>query len=152
MIHFQAAGNGGADNIIYPGNLASVNAVGALDHHVHRVFFSNYGPDLEFCAPGLGVYTTDKTGTVGYTDADYVYFGGTSAATPFVAGVAALILSVDSTLTAPEVEDILRCSATDLGVPGRDDFYGHGYVNAYAAVLAASGADSDADGHNGRLR
>ncbi len=55
---------------------------------------------------------------------------------------------MDSTLTAPEVEDILRCSATDLGVPGRDDFYGHGYVNAYAAVLAASGADSDGDGHN----
>ncbi len=66
MIHFKAAGNSDVSTVAYPGNLSSVNSVGALDNHVHRVFFSNYGPDLEFCAPGAYIYTTDKNSGYGF--------------------------------------------------------------------------------------
>jgi len=55
-------------------------------------------------------------------------------ATPHVSGVAALILSQDSSLTNLEVRNILKNTADDLGDPGWDQYFGEGRVNAYAAV------------------
>ena len=52
-----------------------------------------------------------------------------------VAGVAALIIEKNGGSMHPsQVEAILRQSADDLGKPGKDDFYGHGRVNAFKAV------------------
>ncbi|MCW5849239.1 MAG: S8 family serine peptidase [Anaerolineae bacterium] len=59
---------------------------------------------------------------------------GTEFATGFVAGAAALVLSMNPNLPPSQVETILRTSATDLGDPGPDDLYGAGLVNALAAV------------------
>jgi lantibiotic leader peptide-processing serine protease len=60
---------------------------------------------------------------------------GTSAATPHVAGVAALVIGAHGGQMNPDaVEAILRASADDLGKPGVDDFYGSGRVNAARAV------------------
>ena len=59
---------------------------------------------------------------------------GTEFATGFVAGAAALVLSMNPNLPPSEVEAILRASATDLGEPGPDPLYGAGLVNALAAV------------------
>jgi murein DD-endopeptidase MepM/ murein hydrolase activator NlpD len=71
----------------------------------------------------------------GYDDGDYYdSFGGTSAAAPLVSGLAALILSVDSSLTPVEVENIIEQNAVDLGASGRDDDYGYGRINAYRAL------------------
>jgi subtilisin family serine protease len=67
----------------------------------------------------------------------YTRFSGTSMASPHVAGVAALVLSVRSELDPGGVRQILKQSATDLGVVGRDNLYGDGLVNAAAAVKAA---------------
>lgn len=61
-------------------------------------------------------------------------FGGTSAACPQVAGVAALILSLNPNLTYTQVSDIIKQTADDLGVAGWDSDYGHGRLNAYKAV------------------
>jgi serine protease len=69
----------------------------------------------------------------------YTRFSGTSMASPHVAGVAALVLSVRSELDPDGVRLILKQSATDLGVIGRDNLYGDGLVNAAAAVKAARG-------------
>lgn len=69
----------------------------------------------------------------------YTRFSGTSMASPHVAGVAALVLSVRSDLDPERVRAILRESARDLGPSGRDDAYGDGLVNAAAAVRAARG-------------
>jgi len=111
--------------------------------------------------PGIPLWTTDITGDSGFSAnvgtvlnrlftffgfsknegdlsvLDYSGSGGTSSATPVVAGVAALILSVDPNLTNEEVKQILYRSAHDLGEPGWDQYYGWGRVDARAAVEMA---------------
>jgi len=70
---------------------------------------------------------------------DYESFSGTSASAPYVSGVAALVLSADSSLSAAEVRDILNGTAVELGPSQRSIFYGHGLVNAFDAVACAQG-------------
>ncbi|MBW1734901.1 MAG: S8 family serine peptidase [Deltaproteobacteria bacterium] len=103
------------------------------------------GPDV--CAPAAWSYTTDLQGQDGYNDgskidpgdpgsADYTPdFSGTSSSTPKVAGIVALMLSVNAGLTPAEVKNILRKTADDIGAPGIDDRTGAGRVNAHYAVL-----------------
>ena len=62
---------------------------------------------------------------------------GTSFSSPATAGVVALIMSANPHLSPAEVEQILKDSALDLGVAGRDDKFGHGRVDAAAAVRMA---------------
>jgi hypothetical protein len=69
---------------------------------------------------------------------DYDYKQGTSMATPHVSGTAALVLQANSLLTNVQVREILNGTATDLGDPGWDQYYGYGLVNAEAAVEAAA--------------
>jgi subtilisin family serine protease len=116
--------------------------------------FVSTPPEVTSSLPGLGVFTTDRVGTGGYDPGDYTgYFGGTSSATPVVAGVAALILSANPNLTAKEVRTILEQTAdkivdtdpdpqfgTRMGTyntNGRSDWFGYGKVNAFKAVQAA---------------
>jgi len=84
---------------------------------------------VDVAAPGSYIYSTVVGG--------YGWKGGTSMATPFVSGLAALVLSMDSDLTPDAVETIIETSADDLGDPGRDDEYGWGRINASQAVMAA---------------
>jgi hypothetical protein len=79
---------------------------------------------------------TDLTNT-NYTQR----FGGTSAACPQVAGVAALMLSANPNLTVSQVRSKLRSTARDLGATGYDTTYGYGLVDAYAAVCSALSGD-----------
>lgn len=102
---------------------------------------SCFGAQLDIVAPGVLITTTDISAGVGYTTSDYVgNFNGTSSATPLSAGVAALILSADPTLTAAEVRTILRSGADDevgpagIDTPGFDNNFGHGRLNAAASL------------------
>jgi subtilisin family serine protease len=146
MTHFGAAGNDAQEALVFPASSAVVNAVSAITAAGMLANFSNYDSALSVSAPGAGIWTTDRTGSAGYSAGDYVLIQGTSFASPIAAGVAALILSVEPTLTPPEVEAKLHCSARDLGDPGQDKYYGYGVVNAYRAVVAPIGTDSDGDG------
>jgi subtilisin family serine protease len=125
--------------------MSSVIAVGASTNFDVRSYYSNYGPQLDVVAPSnggsLGITTTDRTGSKGYSSGNYTdSFGGTSSATPLTAGVCALILSVEPELTGAQVQSILEHMADKIGpnayVGGRNDFYGYGRVNAFSALTA----------------
>lgn len=137
-----AAGNGyfGEERIAFPANIEGVISVGAVDKKGLICYYSQRGEALDLVAPsGTGdIVTTDRMGSAGVSPGNYTYsFSGTSAACPQVAGVAALILSKRPYLTRKQVQDVLRNSARDLGANGRDNTYGYGLVDAYAAVAAA---------------
>lgn len=105
--------------------------VSATDGNDALCSWSNTGNNVDLSAPGTA-YTTYRGG--GYGSAS-----GTSIAAPVVAGVAALVLSVNPSLTASQVQDILKQSADDRGSPGWDPSYGWGRVNAARAVSLAGG-------------
>ena len=84
---------------------------------------------LNLTANGLDADTELPIGMIPF----YTQISGTSMATPFVAGVAALMLDADPTLTPDEIKQIITETATRM--PGYEDYeVGAGYVNAYAAV------------------
>ena len=111
--------------------------VGATDSQDVLFYYSNRGNNLDLVAPGNN--TTTLMGGL------YGAGGGTSFASPVVAGVAALVLSVNPSLTAAEVTDVLKQNADDLGNVGWDTMYGSGRVNAAKAVLAALTTAGTAD-------
>lgn len=107
---------------------------------------SGYGVWLEVVAPGSKVFTTDLVGSEGFSTGDYAQVDGTSAAAPYVAGVAALILSRNPTLTVTEVRNIIESTAQKVGgySYGYEPYryngswhpeMGYGLVDAYAAVM-----------------
>lgn len=92
------------------------------------------GSFVDLAAPGQAILTTtwNPGGTPLHTYSSVPL--GTEYASAFVAGAAALVLSIDPSLAPAQVETILRASARDLGTPGTDPLYGAGLVNAMAAV------------------
>ncbi|MFI5253673.1 MAG: fibronectin type III domain-containing protein [Bacteroidota bacterium] len=136
VIHFAAAGNG-STSVYYPASIPVVNAVGAMNSKGVLASFSNRGAALDFVAPGDSIWVTDRTGSSGFSSGDYYLFRGTSFASPYAAGVAALILSRFPTMTAAQVEAKMKCSSVDYGPAGYDTTYGWGFVNAYNAVRSS---------------
>jgi thermitase len=121
-----ASGNDGSPLILYPAAYDSVIAVGSTGLSEVLSGFSNYGAAQELVAPGEGILSTVPGG--------YSNKGGTSMATPHVAGVAALIKSRYPAFTNEEIRERMRNTAKDLGALGKDDDYGYGLVDAYAAL------------------
>lgn len=151
VFHVAASGNDGTSTIGWPANLGSLISVGAMASNGTLASFSTFGNGLFICAPGAGILTTDRSGSAGYSSGNTATVDGTSFASPYTAGVAALVLSVDPTLTPDELEDVLSSTAIDYGSAGYDTTYGHGFVNARAALEAVvttgtCTADVDGDG------
>ena len=92
------------------------------------------GQDLDVAAPGSWVVGPYQNNSGSRTS--FYYLGGTSMASPHVAGIAALMLQKDSSLGALDVEEILESTALDLLSTGHDDSSGHGLVLADGALNA----------------
>ncbi|MCG3129040.1 MAG: hypothetical protein CHACPFDD_03949 [Phycisphaerae bacterium] len=137
MVHFASSGNSGLSSLAFPASSASVNSVGAINRSGNRPSFSNYGTGLDFTAPGVAIYTTDRTGPDGFGPQDYISLDGTSLASPYAAGVAALLISHLPCLDAAAVEEVMQLTCTDRGAAGYDTFYGYGVPNAYDGMFAA---------------
>ncbi|MBA3065412.1 S8 family serine peptidase, partial [bacterium] len=154
-----ASGNtdyGKGEEAQYPANYSSVMSVGGTDLWDYRIdttrwhpgvfsteWESGYGQYLEIVAPGYNVMSSSGlTGTGGYRSAS-----GTSYSAPLVAGVAALCLSEDPTLTNSALRAILKDSADDMigwsgeDTAGWDKYYGWGRLNAERALLKVATAD-----------
>lgn len=133
--HFASAGNSGTTTIGYPANLASVFAISAVTKNGNLAGFSDHGPGLAFSAPGVDIHTTDRVGANGYdSTSDYTCIDGTSFASPYAAGVAALLCSADMSLGPIEVGLLMAASAKDYGAPGYDEDFGWGMVHARGAL------------------
>lgn len=85
-------------------------------------------PDI--VAPGDNLYSTSSSG-------GYALFQQTSAATPHVAGTVALLLSANANLSPADLSRVLQVTAVEFGIPGKDNVYGAGRIDAYQATLLA---------------
>jgi len=123
-----AAGNDGAEwSFGDSANLISVSATSSSDV---KTSWSSYGSFVDVSAPGAGIYTTANGG-------GYASVSGTSFSAPLTAGILALIKAVNWNLTPEQMESILEESAIDLGLLDFDNQYGHGRIDANAAVQLA---------------
>ena len=121
-----AAGNSGNAGVGYPGGYTNTIAVGAYDEYGRVAGFSSKGPEVDFAKPGVAIYST-------YLNNSYSRMSGTSMATPFMAGVVALLLSKWKSdkrqYTVDDVIDKLKAHAVDKGSQGKDENWGHGVVD-----------------------
>lgn len=126
-----SAGNEGASSnggkYVYPASYDGVISVAATDSSDGHPSFSQYNDKVDLSAPGSSVYTTTRSGAYGTAS-------GTSFAAPIVAGAAALLMSIDDSLTAGNVETLLKDTALDLGSPGKDNYFGYGRIQLDQAV------------------
>ncbi|MFA6142520.1 MAG: S8 family serine peptidase [Candidatus Omnitrophota bacterium] len=152
-----AAGNDNSNtSSYYPASLNYVVTVSAIGTSNGRAtyngsYYSNYGSAVDVAAPGDDILSLRAAGTdmfkvnPGYIPGDYFvprgdanaeYYRswGTSMATPFVSGLAALMLSQDSDLTFAEFSRRLKFSSYDLGAVGWDQYYGWGRLDAFKAL------------------
>ena len=159
IVIVASAGN---DDCHVPPPMAKVDGVimvGAVGADARKAPYSNHGRHIDVAAPGGdldvdkngdgrtdGVYSTmgDDSGPV--VKANYIAYEGTSMAAPHVAGVVALMLSVNPDLTPDDVNMLLADThphpdagpiTRDLGAPEHDNIYGHGLINAHKAVQVA---------------
>ncbi|MEA3502043.1 MAG: S8 family serine peptidase [Actinomycetota bacterium] len=142
-----AAGNDGTGVVSSPANHPNSLAVGATTSVDTLATYSNHGTALDLVAPGGnsgdldGDARPDGIFQESFTTAGWgiVQRIGTSSASPHVAGVAALLLSIDPDLTVHEIKEILASTSVDLGPGGWDSMYGAGRVAAAAAAAVAAG-------------
>ena len=132
-------GNDDEETVRYPAGFPWTMAVGASNQNDQRVSVSNWGSNtgshIDVVAPGINYYTTHRGNNDGT-------FGGTSAATPVVSGIAGLVLSkskdLNLNLTNDDIRNVIRVTADDKGPVGFDNEYGYGRVNAYEALKLIS--------------
>ena len=153
------------DQMVNPGGLSCVVAVGAVDYNDAAADFTSQGPvtwqDTEsgdyayepgiglirpdVCAPGVNIKSLDFENTSGYT-----FYDGTSQATPCVAGIVALMLSKNPELTPAQICQILEETSVRL-TPTKSNVTGIGRVDALAAVNAVPAWDGTAEIQDGKV-
>lgn len=130
LVLIAAAGNAGAKSPpLYPAANPNVIAVSATDQQDKLFSASNRGNYIALTAPGVDIFLPAP-------DGKYQMTSGTSFSAAYVSGVAALLLERNYTLKPEALRMTLAKTARDLGSPGRDDLFGDGQADAFAAVMA----------------
>jgi subtilisin family serine protease len=131
ILMVAASGNAGAKSRpLYPAANPNVVAVSATDARDRLFEASNRGSYIALSAPGAEIFLPAP-------DQKYQITSGTSFAAAYVSGVAALMLERNGALKPDDLRAILTRTARDLGSPGRDDLFGAGEPDAFAAVQAS---------------
>ncbi len=122
-LHICAAGNGNSNALHYPAafELDNIIAVAATDHNDLYAGFSNYGPWVDLAAPGDAIYSTIPKGSCAICDpSGYGTIGGTSMATPHVAGAVALIAAKYPKLSLDQIRQRIITGVDPLNDPAKD--------------------------------
>ncbi|KAB2809871.1 S8 family peptidase [Phaeocystidibacter luteus] len=143
VLLIAASGNSGERGVNLPARLPTIMAVGSVnwfndrcDPYSSGFGGSTYGDEVEIMAPGDNIPILDYQNFMNYSDVS----GGTSLASPLVAGVACLLRAKHPNLGSGAIRSILHQTAIDqIGqsaedVQGRDDYYGYGILNANEAL------------------
>jgi subtilisin family serine protease len=134
ILMVAAAGNAGAKSPpLYPAANPNVIAVSGTDAEQKLFAASNRGNHIAISAPGADIFLPAP-------DEKYQITSGTSFSAAYISGVAALIMERNPALKPGDIRGILTNTARDLGAPGRDDQFGAGEADAFAAVTAAAAA------------
>jgi len=156
-----AAGNDGNSTLSFPASYEGVISVAAINGRKQRARFSQFNDQVDVAAPGgeiLGVngnlnlaacvgvlssFVAESNN--GIRESSNNCLQGTSMSAPHVSGVIALMKSVHPELTPDEFDTLLSQGeiTDDLGIPGRDDEFGNGLINAEKAVRAALNLAAD---------
>lgn len=171
LLLVAASGNENGNIARFPGSDSRTLCVGGSNRSDERKrigdssseswWGASYGPDMDVVAPCLEIPTTDRLAGSGYDASDYYdRFNGTSAATPHVAGLGALILSMRPSLTNVAVRSIIESTCekispslyTYANVPTKpsgtwNEQVGYGRINIERALLAACALEGDHEGH-----
>lgn len=130
-----ATGNDSIPVVYFPASHSKVIAVGSVGLYNIRSLFSNYGTGLDIVAPGEDIFSTELNNS-------YMSDKGTSYATPMVSATAALMLSIDSTLTPSQIREALLNTSQKLpsysyDSNGWNNEVGYGLLNSYEAIKRA---------------
>jgi thermitase len=117
-----SVGNDGWEGVTYPARYKGVIGVAAIDAKGTQASFSNFGDGVDIGAPGTGVHAA-------WSDESLVSFSGTSAATPFVAGALAGLISENRAMPREQLPDLLYTHANDDVMPGEDPYVGKGVLD-----------------------
>ena len=137
ILVFASGGNTGSSgsSYRYPSSYPNCLSVSAVNYASGKYTISpnsTYNNRIDLAAPGNGLYTLSHSSNTAAATA-----GATSAATPYTAGVAALVFQANPSLTAAQCAQILTSTATDAGTRGYDVHYGYGVINPLKAVQKA---------------
>lgn len=133
VVLVASAGNDNSFTKMYPAAYDNVIAVSSTNISDMKSNFSQYGSWIDVAAPGTNILST-------YINNGFASISGTSMSAPFVAGLAGLILSKNSSFTNEQVRTIIRSSVDNLSSPY---YIGTGRVNVRKAILRNSSAIAD---------
>lgn len=140
IVLIAAAGNDNSTTSNYPAAYNNVISVGSTDQSDLKSSFSNYGSSIDVMAPGSSIYSTLPSNS----NNAYGYLSGTSMACPLVAGLAALILSENPSLTPAQIENHLKNGCDNINAlnPSYTNQLGAGRINAFKSLQFISGIES----------
>lgn len=132
-VNVAAAGNDNVSTVFYPAGYNNVISVASTASADQKSGFSNFGAWIDVAAPGSNILSTYHNNY----QASYASISGTSMASPMVAGLAGLILSMNPEMPQAQVRDCILSSADNIDAqnPGFVGQLGSGRINAYEALL-----------------